>query len=478
MRFVPKGNVRTQLTLTILLVILLSWLCSTVMSNYLILQRLHGLRQTMLQHPEFYPRPLPEPRIGLRQLLLGPSDPYTHLSDDQPPPRPWTPQTPSPAPNTTEDQGEARPPRPPADHAEGMGTQPPGDELTPGPPTPPEDNAGAGPRPRGETGAPGFSRPPVPANPPRNESDLIVLLARTVVALLFALLAGAWLSRRFTRPLSELSHGAQVLQHGNFAFRLPVHGSDEFTQVSQAMNSMAERVASQIQHLEEDAHRRQQFLADVAHELRSPVTTLRTMAGALQEGLAEDPERHDRAIQALVRTSDRLQHLVADLLELAKLDLHELPLHRQPVDVRELAGACLQAHAPAAAQAGVLLQPVAPGAPLLLDADPDRLAQVLDNLIENALHYAGAGAQLTITLHEDDPVRLLVADTGVGIPARHLPFLFDAFYRVDSSRTPGNSPSGLGLRITRGLVEAHGGTLTLESEVGQGTRVTICLPRR
>ena len=226
-----------------------------------------------------------------------------------------------------------------------------------------------------------------------------MIFARAFVALLFALLAGAWLASRFTRPLSELTHGARVLQRGNLEYRLPVRGSDEFTQVSRAMNGMAERVAAQISQLEDDARRRQQFLADVAHELRSPVTTLRTMAGALEEGLAEDPERHARAIHSLVRTSDRLQHLVTDLLELAKLDLHELPLHRQPVDVRELAAACLQAHAPAAAQAGVTLQPVAPGAPLMLEADPDRLAQVLDNLIENALHYAGAGAQVAITYH-------------------------------------------------------------------------------
>ena len=142
-----------------------------------------------------------------------------------------------------------------------------------------------------------------------------MIFARAFVALLLALLAGAWLSRRFTRPLSELSHGAQVLQSGNFDYRLPVHGGDEFTQVSQALNGLAERVEQQINHLEEEARRRQQFLADAAHELRSPVTTMRTMAGALQEGLAEDPERRARAIHALVRTSDRLQHLVTDLLD-------------------------------------------------------------------------------------------------------------------------------------------------------------------
>jgi len=462
MRFVPKANVRVQLTLTILLVILLSWLCSTVMSNYLILQGMHNLRQSMLLHPELYPRPLPEPNIGLRELLLGPTERVTDLFGFAQPPR----QNPrAETPERVGEDNEGVPPGPPDNNSGGMSPSPREDDIAPQPPNPPDNIAsGMAPLPRR------------PAPPPRMELYRIIILARAFVALLFALLAGAWLSRKFTRPLSELSHGAQVLQSGNFDYRLPVHGGDEFTQVSLAMNGMAERVAGQIGHLEEEARRRQQFLADVAHELRSPVTTMRTMAGALEEGLAEDPERHTRAITALVRTSDRLQHLVTDLLELAKLDLHELPMHRQPVDIRELAGACLQAHVPAAAQAGIVLQPVAPGAPLMLEADPDRLAQVLDNLLENAINYAGSGAQVTITLDDGDPVRLMVADTGQGIPARHLPYLFDAFYRVDSSRTPGQSPSGLGLRITRGLVEAHGGTLTLDSEVGKGTRVTVSLP--
>ncbi len=475
MRFVPKGNVRVQLTLTILLVILLSWLCSTIMSNYLILQGMRNLRETMLLHPELYPHPLPEPQIGLRELLLGPAEGFAHLLDQPRPPRATSLARP---PGMAGEDGEPGPPEPSTRDAGEPGPRPQRDDVEPGPSRPPaQSEGGAGRRPLGTDFALGPPRPRGPASLPGADLYRIVIFARAFVALFFALLAGAWLSRKFTRPLSELSHGAQMLQHGNFAYRLPVHGGDEFTQVSQAMNGMAERVARQISHLEEEARRRQQFLADVAHELRSPVTTLRMMAGALEEGLAEDPERHTRAVHSLVRTSDRLQHLVTDLLELAKLDLHELPLHRQPVDVRELAGACLQAHAPAAAQAGVLLQPVAPGEPLMLEADPDRLAQVLDNLIENAIHYAGVGAQVAITMTEDDPVRLMVEDTGQGIPARHLPYLFDAFYRVDTSRTPGNSPSGLGLRITRGLVEAHGGTLTLDSEVGKGTRVMVSLPR-
>ena len=244
------------------------------------------------------------------------------------------------------------------------------------------------------------------------------------------------------------------------------------------MNEMAERVSAQLRTLEEDATRRQQLLADVAHELRSPVTTLRTMSGALDEGLADDPERRARAVRSMVKTSDRMLHLVTDLLELAKLDLKELPLHLHQVDLRELAAAVILTHQAAATQANMTLHPIEPGVPVIRTADPDRLAQVLDNLLDNAISYAGPGAELFVLLDSNGAgSRLIVKDTGQGIPAEHLPYLFDPFYRVDMARTPKDNHSGLGLRIARGLIEAHGATLHIESEVGQGTTAIITFPR-
>ena len=325
MRFAPKASVHLQLTVTILLAITLSWLLSTAMANYVIFQ---DIRTMITQYPEMYQH-IREPKITLHDLLLGPPRPFSR----------WF------------------------------------RELSDHPLAPPE------------LSAPHALRQDAPAPlplPQRTSDDMHFKIAvlRTAIALLLALLAGAWLNRRFSHPLSALTHGARQLQQGDFTYRLPLLGDDEFTQVAAAMNGLAERVSVHIAHLEEEARRRQQLLADVTHELRSPVTTMRTMAGALEEGLADDPERRARAVRSLVLTSDRLQHLVTDLLELAKLDLHELPLHRQSVDVRELAGACLQAHTPAAAQAAVRLQPVEAGEPLLAYADPDRLAQVLDNLLE------------------------------------------------------------------------------------------------
>jgi two-component system, OmpR family, sensor histidine kinase VicK len=211
--------------------------------------------------------------------------------------------------------------------------------------------------------------------------------------------------------------------------------------------------------------------------LRSPVTTLRTMAQALEDGTASDPERRSRAIGALVRTSDRLLNLVTDLLDLARLDMKELPIHLKDVDVRELAAAAVSAHTVAAAEARIALLPVEAGPPVIVSADPDRLTQVLDNLLENAIRYAGGGSEVRVAVEDGPATRLIVSDNGRGIPAKHLPYIFEPFYRADPVRTPGDSPSGLGLRIARGLIEAHGGELTLASEEAKGTTVVITLPQ-
>jgi len=330
--------------------------------------------------------------------------------------------------------------------------------------------------------------PPPP--PPEGEGPPFALFARglpidwrgglfpahIVMALVLSVAAGAWLSRRFTRPLASLSAGARAFQGGHLEHRIPEGRQGEFASVAQTMNDMASRLADQIATLEEDARRQQQVLADMAHELRSPVATLRTMAEALRDGLADEPLRRQRALQATVSSIERLEKLVDDVMVLARLDLHQLPLDSAPVDVRALARTCVETHRGPAEKAGVSLTPVREGEPVIADADGVRLAQVLDNLLDNAVSYAGAGARASVTVEAGPVCTIVVEDTGRGVAEAHLPFLFDPFYRVDASRSPGDRHAGLGLRISRGLVEAHGGTLDLHSEEGRGTTVTIKLP--
>jgi two-component system sensor histidine kinase BaeS len=297
------------------------------------------------------------------------------------------------------------------------------------------------------------------------------------VALGLAALAGSWLGRRFTKPLTQLAKGADAFQAGNFDYRIPAKGNNEFAAVAIAMNEMGRQVSEQISRLENDAHRRRQFLADVAHELRSPVTTMETMAGALKDGLAEDPQRRDFAVSALVDTSQRLRRLVQDLMELARFDLAQLPLNLAEVDLRELVSMAIQSHEVEAAAAGVVLHPLDFTQPVMAVADPDRIVQVLNNILENAISYAGEGAEVNVTLEDGDQALISIADTGKGISAEEVPFLTDPFYRADSARSPNDSHSGLGLSIANKLVEAHGGKLTISAREGVGTVVTIIIPK-
>ncbi len=420
MHTVPKASVRISLALAILLTIGLSWILSTGAANYFNYKGFISLRQEMVSHPDTYPTPIPQPRFGIMEFLTGrPPFPRDTRRGNPPPPNP-----------------AFEPGHPPMDR--------PGDSS--------------------------FWHSPL-------GFELRSLILRLVVALGLAALAGALLGRRFTKPLMQLAKGADAFHSGDFDYRIPTNRKDEFAAVATAMNEMARQVSDHINNLEEDAERRRKFLADIAHELRSPVTTMRTMAGALKDGVAEQPERRERAVSALVSTSERLLRLVQDLMELAKLDLNELPLNVRPVDLRELVSSVIQSHEAEATAAGVALHPMASSTPVRSTIDPDRITQVVDNILQNAVSYAGEGAVVNVSVEDGNPIQVRVCDTGKGIRSKDLPYIFDSFYRADVARTPGECHSGLGLSIARRLVEAHDGELTVSSVEGKGTNVTILIPR-
>lgn len=429
MSIVPKFKIHTQLTLMVLLVVMISWILSNGTASYMAYHRLETLRQQMLRNPEIYPMPIPEFKFGWQDLLIGPD----------------------------------------------LNLRPPKDISHHDKPKPSFENENK-PHPMD-----GFQKQSPPPGPPPNDWNRrmgnFLLLARSMIAMILALFVGFWLTRNLYQPLLKLLKGAEAFQTGKLDYRIKIKGDNEFTQIAGAMNGMAEQVSQQISQLEDQMKQQQRFLADVAHELRSPVTTMGTMAGALKDGHANDPQRHEHAINSMVRTSERLLHLVQDLLDLARLNVQELPIHRRKMDLRKLANDIVESHALAATQAGITLHPLEPGEPLTIFADPDRISQVLDNLIDNSISYAGKGAEITLTLEAGDPVYIHVSDSGKGIASKHIQHIFDAFYRADPARTPGDNHSGLGLRIARELIIAHGGNLNLSSEEGKGTSISITLPR-
>lgn len=422
MLIVPKASVRINLTIAILLTVVLSWVISGGIANYFNYLSFRALRAEMMKQSDAFARPIPEPRFGIVEFLTG------------------------------------RPPIPRGPHGPGPGA------FGPNQPQPGQ--------------APPDGPPGRPHQPLGTRFEERGLLLRFGVALCLAVLAGAWIGRKFTAPLSQLAKGADAFQAGDFDFRIPARGKNEFAAVATAMNEMARRVSDQINRLESDSRRRTQLLADIAHELRSPVTTMETMAGALRDGLAEEPARRELATRAIVVSSHRLRRLVQDLMELAKLDLTELPLSLVEVDLRELLSSAVEAHKAAAEAVGITMRPLRPNQPVAAVGDPDRLAQVFDNIIENAISYAGKGAEVSVSVENGDPIRIEIADTGKGIRAKDVPYVLDPFYRADSARTPDDCHSGLGLSIASRLIQAHGGNLRVTSTEGSGTSVEITLPKQ
>jgi signal transduction histidine kinase len=238
-------------------------------------------------------------------------------------------------------------------------------------------------------------------------------------------------------------------------------------QLAQAFNQMSAAVARANQ-------LRRQMTADIAHDLRTPLSVISGYLEAIRDGeLAPTPTR----LEAIYAEAQQLNRLVADLRTLSLADAGELSLNRQPVSVPELLARVATAYTHQAGQRQVSLSVQVAGDLPAINADPDRLVQVLGNLVSNALRYTLVGGQITLGAAQPQAgqVRLWVQDTGRGISAAELPHIFHRFYRTDKARQQTEGESGLGLAIAKAIVEAHGGTIAVESEPGQGTTFMILL---
>jgi two-component system phosphate regulon sensor histidine kinase PhoR len=221
---------------------------------------------------------------------------------------------------------------------------------------------------------------------------------------------------------------------------------------------------------------RTEFVANVSHELRTPLTAVRGYLETLLEGALPEQERR-KFIEIVFRHTERLGRLLDDLLDLSNIELGRIHLQLEPTDLRDALEHVLSIIRPRAEAGGVLLSADLGGDLPMVSADGDRLAQILINLLDNAVKFTPPGGSVTVTAAvQDEMVEVLVSDTGVGIPSTDLPRITERFYRVDKARSRELGGTGLGLAIVKHLVQAHGGELRIESELGKGTAVRFTLP--
>jgi signal transduction histidine kinase len=294
-----------------------------------------------------------------------------------------------------------------------------------------------------------------------------------LVAMVAAAVAAVVLARSFARPLRALTEAARSFGRGDLSARVQMKRRDEFGELADAFDEMAQRVAQLVRS-------QQQLMADVSHELRTPLARIRVALDLAAEGDA------DMARSALAEITDdlaELERLIADVLQTTRLELAAgraesgvPPLRRDPIELASLLDRS-RARFQTTHTGRVLIEEAPPSLPILA-GEASLLRRALDNLLDNAVAYSEPDKPVTLRITVTaDAVEVEVADQGMGISAEHLPQIGRPFYRTDKSRARRTGGLGLGVSLSRRIVEAHGGTLTLESEVNVGTRARIRLPR-
>ncbi len=297
------------------------------------------------------------------------------------------------------------------------------------------------------------------------------LLGAAVTAVVLAGIAGGLLARKIATPLEGLVSAAIAISRGDLRQNVPANSDiSELHSLNQTFNEMAES-------LRRSDEAKKVFLADVTHELRTPLTVIKGTIETLEDGAMDDLEGRIPLLASMMRETDRLIRLVNELLVLTRADASSLKLNIQNLDLAELARMRCETMSLLASRQHVELKVIS-ATHSLIPADPDRISQVLDNLLDNAIRHAPEHSTITITIKpKDDGIECSVSDQGVGIPEKHLPFIFERFYRVDTSRDRIRGGAGLGLAIARALVAAHGGHIFASSIEGEGTTISFWLPK-
>ncbi len=309
---------------------------------------------------------------------------------------------------------------------------------------------------------------------PVNKAILISGIIVSVIVILFSLLIARWL----TRPVEALTVAAEQMKRGKYTERVAVPGTqDELGQLALTFNAMADTIEADVNELRRQDQMRRELIANIAHDLATPLTAVQGFSEALADDLISKPEARHETAQLIGREVQRLRRLVADMQQMSSLESGQIKLDLAPLDVYSLVDETLAVLMPECEEAGIrIYNKIEPNTPLVL-ADSDRVAQVLLNLLDNARRHTPRGGMITVSAQrEEKMLRVLVEDTGVGIDAQDLSHIFERFYRADRSRTGATGGSGLGLSIVKAIIVAHKGTISAESTPGQGTCIVFTLP--
>ncbi len=293
------------------------------------------------------------------------------------------------------------------------------------------------------------------------------LIISSLVTLLIALILGGFLIQSFTRPIRKLANATEKVASGELGYQVDIQSKDELGKLASSFNSMSAD-------LEKSDLARKQMTADIAHDLRTPLTIMQGYTEAMSDGKMEgSPEIYE----VMHQQAQHLNYLIDDLKTLSLLDSEELSFQIQNINPDFILQQVESAFSPLANEKGILFILNSNHSLPRVNLDPDRLTQILGNLINNAIQVLSPGGKIEVSaVQTRNNLTLQVADDGPGISDEDLPYIFDRSFRVDKSRAAGNGSSGLGLSITKKLVEAQGGIISVESKIGAGTTFQVEFP--
>jgi len=299
------------------------------------------------------------------------------------------------------------------------------------------------------------------------ERTTVYLLYGAVIGTIMALIVGTLLSRTLTRPIRELTQAAHAISEGDLAQEVPIRSRDELGELAEAFNRMSSELSRSI-------NARKQMTADIAHELRTPLSLILGHAEAVHDGVL-DPTREN--FEIVREEAERLEHLINDLRTLSLADAGELSIALQTIEPERLINEVVTPYQYQTQRKNITLH-VDVAAPLsTLEVDPGRITQVLTNILDNAMRHTPENGQIVLSARQtDDWIEFAIQDSGPGVPQDKLEHIFGRFYRIDASRQREDGGSGLGLAIAKSIIQAHNGELSAESEPGQGLKIIVRLP--
>jgi signal transduction histidine kinase len=310
-----------------------------------------------------------------------------------------------------------------------------------------------------------------------NNHDFLLAIILLIFAGGMAMVLGYFLSNTITERIYQLQNAAENLADGDLQTRVTVNGRDEVAALAVTFNQMAEQLQAADQKQRELDTMRRDLIAWVSHDLQTPLTSMRAILEALADGVVDDPDMVKRYLNTTQRDVKNLSALIDDLFQMAQLDAGGFPLHRAESSLSDLVSDTLESFTQLAKQQNITLEGNVDSDVDPVMMDTQAIGRVLNNLISNALRHTPVQGRVSVWVRRSGTgVEVTVSDTGEGIRAEDVPYIFERFYRGEKSRNRGTGGAGLGLAIARGIVRAHGGDIRVESQINKGTQFTFVIP--